>query len=88
MIYTFRNFKNIAYFAFGRGTFDRLDEILAPRRKGRDSYVVFLVDPVFRGKPLQERIPLRGSDKLIWVSVEEEPTTRAVDVRQFWGMKV
>ena len=28
MIYTFRNFKNVAYFAFGRGTFDRLDEIL------------------------------------------------------------
>ncbi len=79
MIYTFRNFKNVAYFAFGRGTFDRLDEILAPRRKGRDSYVVFLVDPVFRGKPLQERIPLRGSDKLVWVSVEEEPTTGNVD---------
>ena len=29
MIYSFRNFKNVAYFAFGRGTFDRLDEILA-----------------------------------------------------------
>jgi 3-deoxy-alpha-D-manno-octulosonate 8-oxidase len=79
MIYSFRNFKNVAWFAFGRGTFDRLDEILAPRRKGRDSYVVFLVDQVFEAGPLRERIPLRGSDKLIWVSVEEEPTTRGVD---------
>ena len=48
------------YFAFGRGTFDRLDEILTPRRKGRDSYVVFLVDDVFQKKPLRERIPLQG----------------------------
>ncbi len=79
MIYSFRNFKNVDWFAFGRGTFDRLDEILAPRRKGRDSYVVFLVDQVFETRPLRERIPLRGSDKLIWVSVEEEPTTRRVD---------
>jgi 3-deoxy-alpha-D-manno-octulosonate 8-oxidase len=79
MIYGFRNFKNVAWFAFGRGTFDRLDEILAPRRKGRDSYVVFLVDQVFEAGPFRERIPLRGSDKLIWVSVEEEPTTRGVD---------
>jgi 3-deoxy-alpha-D-manno-octulosonate 8-oxidase len=79
MIYDFRNFKNVAWFAFGRGTFDRLDEILAPRRKGRDSYVVFLVDQVFEAGPLRERIPLRGNDKLIWVSVEEEPTTRMVD---------
>ena len=79
MIYTFRNFKNVAYFAFGRGTFDRLDEILAPRRAGRDSFVVFLVDDFFEDKPLRERIPLQGRDKLIWVSAEEEPTTRMVD---------
>jgi len=79
MIYTFRNFRNVEYFAFGRGTFDRLDEILAPRRKGRDSYVVFLVDDVFQDKPLRERIPLKGNDQLIWVSVEEEPTTGMVD---------
>jgi 3-deoxy-alpha-D-manno-octulosonate 8-oxidase len=79
MIYTFRNFRTVAYFAFGRGTFDRLDEILAPRRKARESYVVFLVDDVFRSRPLRERIPLRGSDRIVWVSVEEEPTTCLVD---------
>ena len=79
MIYTFRNFRNVAYFAFGRGTFDRLDEILAPRRKGRDGFVVFLVDQVFEDRPLRERIPLRGRDELIWVSADEEPTTRMVD---------
>jgi 3-deoxy-alpha-D-manno-octulosonate 8-oxidase len=79
MIYAFRNFKNVAYFAFGRGTFDRLDEVLAPRRKGRESFVVFLVDDVFRDKPLRERIPAQAKDQLIWVSVKEEPTTRMVD---------
>ncbi len=80
MIYTFRNFRNVAFFAFGRGTFDRLDEILAPRRKGADSHVVFLVDQVFESGSLRQRIPLRERDRLIWVSAEEEPTTRMVDL--------
>ena len=37
------------------------------------------VDQVFEASPLRERIPLQGRDKLIWVSVEQEPTTRMVD---------
>ncbi len=79
MIYSFRNFKNVGYFAFGRGCFDRLDEILAPRRTEETPVVVFLVDEVFREMPLAGRIPLHDGDLLIWVTVEEEPTTRMVD---------
>jgi len=79
MIYSFRNFKNVAYFAFGRGCFDRLDEMLAPRRKSPDSHVVFLVDDVFRDRPLEKRIPLRDRDRRIRVNVDQEPTTVNVD---------
>lgn len=79
MIYTFRNFKNVAYFAFGRGSFERLDEVLAPRRTGPSGFVVFLLDDVFRGGPLEGRVPLRGKDRLIRVNVDEEPTTVGVD---------
>ncbi len=79
MIYSFRNFKNVEFFAFGRGSFDRLDEVLAPRRTDRDLSVVFLVDEVFREKPLGERVPVRKQDLRIWVNVDVEPTTEDVD---------
>ncbi len=74
----FRNFKMVDYVVFGRGAFDQLDEIIAPHRKG-DAPMVFLLDHYFEGKPLAERIPLRGKDKLIIADVTYEPKTTQVD---------
>jgi 3-deoxy-alpha-D-manno-octulosonate 8-oxidase len=74
----FRNFKMVDYVVFGRGSFNQLDEILAPRRK-EGSPMIFLVDHVFDGKPLANRIPLRGNDKIIFVDVTYEPKTNYVD---------
>jgi 3-deoxy-alpha-D-manno-octulosonate 8-oxidase len=31
---SFRNFKMVDYVVYGRGSFNQLDEILAPNRKG------------------------------------------------------
>src|SRR5687767_1789696 len=74
----FRNFKMVSYVVYGRGSFDQLDEILAPNRKG-DAPMIFLLDHFFEGKPLQNRIPLRGQDKLIFADVTYEPKTTQVD---------
>lgn len=74
----FRNFKMVDYVVFGRGAFDQLDEIIAPHRKG-DAPMVFLLDHYFEGKPLAERVPLRGKDKLIIADVTYEPKTTQVD---------
>ena len=74
----FRNFKMVGYVVYGRGAFNQLDEILAPQRKG-DAPMVFLVDHYFEGKPLVNRIPLRGKDKIIFVDVTYEPKTTYVD---------
>ena len=74
----FRNFKMIGYVVYGRGSFNQLDEILTPHRKG-DAPMVFLVDHFFEGKPLVNRIPLRGKDKIIYVDVTYEPKTTYVD---------
>ncbi|MGZ5246451.1 MAG: iron-containing alcohol dehydrogenase family protein [Flavitalea sp.] len=74
----FRNFKMVDYVVFGRGAFDQLDEIIAPHRKG-DAPMVFLLDHYFEGKPLAERVPLRGNDKLILADVTYEPKTKQVD---------
>ena len=74
----FRNFKMVGYVVYGRGSFNQLDEILAPQRKG-DAPMVFLVDHFFDGKDLVNRIPLRGNDPVIFVDVTHEPKTSYVD---------
>jgi 3-deoxy-alpha-D-manno-octulosonate 8-oxidase len=80
----FRNFKMVSYVIYGRGSFNQLDEILAPQRK-KDAPVVFLVDHYFEGKALPSRVPLREKDKIVFADVTHEPKTSYVDslARQF-----
>lgn len=73
----YRNFKLVGYVVYGRGSFNQLDEIIAPHRK--EGPVVFLLDHYFRDKPLAERIPLKKNDKLIFADVTYEPKTHYVD---------
>jgi 3-deoxy-alpha-D-manno-octulosonate 8-oxidase len=68
----------VNYVVYGRGSFNQLDEILAPQRKG-EAPMIFLVDYFFEGKPLASRVPLRGKDKIIFVDVTYEPKTTQVD---------
>ncbi len=68
----------IGYVVYGRGSFDQLDEIIAPHRIA-GAPMVFLVDHFFEGKPLASRVPVRGNDKLIFVDVSHEPKTTYVD---------
>ena len=75
---SFRNFKMVNYVVYGRGSFNQLNDILAPQRKG-DAPMIFLVDHYFEGKPLLARIPLRGKDKVILADVTYEPKTTQVD---------
>lgn len=74
----FRNFKMIGYVVFGRGAFNQLDEILQPNRKG-GAPMIFLVDHFFEGKPLAQRVPAKGNDRIIYVDVTYEPKTTYVD---------
>ena len=74
----FRNFKMVSYVVYGRGSFNQLDEILVPHRKA-GAPMIFLVDHFFQGKPLLNRIPLRGNDKIVFADVTYEPKTTYVD---------
>ena len=74
----FRNLKIVDHIVFGRGSFNQLDEILAPQRKP-NAPMVFLVDHFFEGKALPNRIPLRGNDIIIYADVTYEPKTKQVD---------
>lgn len=78
MAVQFRNFRMINYVVYGRGSFNQLDEILAPQRKG-DAPMIFLIDHFFEGKSLVNRVPLRGRDKIIFADVTYEPKTKQVD---------
>jgi len=75
----FRNLKMVSQVVFGRGSFDQLDDILAERRKESDSFMLFLVDDVFSESRLKDRIPLKSGDQLMWVNVDDEPTTVYAD---------
>lgn len=75
---SFRNFKMVDYVVYGRGSFNQLDEILAPNRKGT-APMIFLVDHFFEDKPLIQRIPLTGKDKIVFADVTHEPKTGQVD---------
>jgi 3-deoxy-alpha-D-manno-octulosonate 8-oxidase len=74
----FRNFKMVDYVVYGRGSFSQLDDILKPHRVD-DAPMIFLVDHFFEGKELVNRIPLRGTDKIIFADVTYEPKTSYVD---------
>ena len=64
---------------FGRGSFNQLGDILAEHRTGPDSYMVFVLDDVFVGKPLEGRLPLQPVDMLLPVNVDDEPKTSYID---------
>ncbi len=75
----YRNFSIVPNIVFGRGAFDQLGDIIAPRRVTKGSYFVFVIDDVFEGKPLEGRLPLEGDDLLLRVNVDDEPKTKYID---------
>jgi 3-deoxy-alpha-D-manno-octulosonate 8-oxidase len=65
---------------FGRGSFNQLNDIIAPKRLNIKAPFIFLVDDVFKSNPwLTSRINLSYDDKIIYVSAKEEPKTFQVD---------
>ena len=75
----YRNFPMVPRVVFGRDSFDQLGDILMTKRAHSDAPFIFLVDDVFEGENLVERIPLIFNDQIIFVSADEEPKTTQVD---------
>jgi 3-deoxy-alpha-D-manno-octulosonate 8-oxidase len=75
----FRNFPMVPRVVYGRGSFDQVREIIEPKRQG-DAPFIFFVDAVFEKRDsLTKRIPLKGSDKIIFIDTTDEPKTKQVD---------
>ena len=76
----YKNFPMVSRVIFGRGSFNQLGEIIAPKRLNANAPFIFLVDDVFKGKAwLTSRVPLAYNDRLIYLSADEEPKTSQVD---------
>jgi Alcohol dehydrogenase, class IV len=73
----YRNFKIVPNIVFGRGCFNQLGDILKPRRT--DAFMVFVLDDVFKGRPLEGRLPVEPGDMLLPVNVDDEPKTSYID---------
>ena len=43
-----KNFKSIEKTVFGRGSFNQLDEIIAPKRNDNNKYFLFVLDNYFK----------------------------------------
>lgn len=75
----FRNFKMVSRVVFGRGCFNQLNDILAEKRKSDGSFMVFVVDDVFKDTAFANRIPLKQRDMMLWINADNEPATMYVD---------
>ncbi len=75
-----KNFPMVPKVVFGKGAFDQIGEIISPVRNGIAPFI-YLIDSVFENKIsfIEDRIPLRSMDEIIYVSTEEEPKTSQVD---------
>ena len=58
----YRNFSIVPQIMFGRGAFNQLGDILESRRVTDGSYIVFVLDDVFKGKALEGRLPQQSGD--------------------------
>ena len=75
----YRNFKIVPNIIFGRGSFNQLGDILAAKRVAPESYMVFVLDDVFKGRALESRLPLEKGDRVLLVNVDDEPKTDYID---------
>jgi len=79
----FKNFKSVSKCAYGRGSFSKLGEIIAPHRGTGAGYMLFLVDDYFKGKPLMAQLPLEANDavELVYCGGEEPKTSQIDEIR-------
>ncbi|WP_405383149.1 iron-containing alcohol dehydrogenase family protein [Maribacter sp. LLG6340-A2] len=75
----YRNFPMVPRVVYGTGSFDQLGDILMPKRRHSEAPMIFLVDDVFEGTALLQRVPTIFCDRIILISANEEPKTEQVD---------
>jgi 3-deoxy-alpha-D-manno-octulosonate 8-oxidase len=76
---SFRIFKQVPRLLFGRGTLERLGELL-PAKGASDDCYVFVIDDVHREGPMAGRLNIAVADMLEWFPAShKEPSTAQID---------
>lgn len=75
---SFKNFPMVTRVVYGRGCSQQIEEIVEPIRKNGHP-IIYFADHCFRGKPLEQNIPVKKNDKIIFINTDSEPTTDYVD---------
>lgn len=77
---THKNFPMVPRVVFGAGSFNQIDEIIEAQRNEGTPFI-YIIDDVFKAQKsfIEERLPLKENDKIIYVSTAEEPKTIQVD---------
>ena len=77
---SYKNFPMVPRVVFGRGSFNQLNDIIAPKRINTKAPFIFFIDDVFKGQAsLTSRLPISYDDRVIYISADEEPKTSQVD---------
>ncbi len=80
MMYDFRSFVNPGRYAFGKGSFSHLGELIDKRKTETNDWVVFMVDKFFEDKQdVISRIPTTSKDLFIYIDPKDEPKTTLVN---------
>ena len=75
-----RHVRNAQRYVIGAGSIATLPELLQHRRSLGEGAVIFFVDQYFRDiNYLAQRLDVRGTDMLLFVSSDSEPTTDYID---------
>ncbi len=80
MLYDFRSFVNPGHYAFGKGTFNHLGELIDRRKTPTSDWTVFMIDHFFQDKEdILNRIPKSDKDLVIFIDSTDEPKTSLVN---------
>ena len=77
---THKNFPMVPRVVFGAGSFNQIEEIVEEERNEGTPFI-YIIDDVFESQKhfIEDRVPLKENDKIIYVSTLEEPKTTQVD---------
>ena len=77
---SYKNFPMVPRVIFGRGSFNQINDVLAPKRLSINAPFIYFIDDVFKGNTwLLSKIALAYEDRIVFVSAKEEPKTSQVD---------
>ncbi len=75
-----KNSKMVQYYYLGKGTYSKLNELIAQKRKIQDDFVVIVIDHFFKNKSILDLTYLKKQDVVIYADTTHEPKTSYVDM--------